>query len=126
MIPRDASHTLTSLAAGYPVLAVTGPRQSGKTTLCRALFPALPYASLEDPDTRQFAQEDTRGFLAQYPDGAVLDEAQRCPDLFAYLQRRVDEDPRPGRFVLNGFSARSRHPSGNTSKPMGESAAGPR
>lgn len=102
MIPRDASHTLSSLAAGYPILAVTGPRQSGKTTLCRALFPALPYASLEDPDTRQFAQEDTRGFLARYPDGAVLDEAQRCPDLFAYLQRRVDEDPRPGRFVLTG------------------------
>lgn len=102
MIPRQAASTLIHLAKDYPVIAVTGPRQSGKTTLCRALFPESPYASLEDPDVREFAQDDPRGFLAQYPNGAVLDEVQRCPELFAYLQRIVDENPQPGRFILTG------------------------
>lgn len=103
MIPRAAEPTLRKLAEGFPVIAVTGPRQSGKTTLCRALFPAYPYASLENPDVRAFATEDPRGFLAQYRSGAVLDEVQRCPDLLAYLQQMVDEDSRRGgRFVLTG------------------------
>jgi len=102
MIPRDAAETLRTLAQGYPLVGVTGPRQSGKTTLCRALFPEHAYVSLEDPDVREFAQEDPRGFLDQYADGAILDEIQRCPELFAYLQRRVDEAPAPGRYVLTG------------------------
>lgn len=102
MIPRDAAQTLRTLAKGYPLVGVTGPRQSGKTTLCRALFPEHAYVSLEDPDVREFAQEDPRGFLDQYADGAILDEIQRCPELFAYLQRRVDEAPAPGRYVLTG------------------------
>ncbi|WP_068142007.1 ATP-binding protein [Limnochorda pilosa] len=102
MLPRTAEPTVRHLAHGYPVVAVTGPRQSGKTTLARHAFPERPYVSLEDPDQREFAMDDPRGFLAQYPDGAILDEAQRCPQLFSYLQTRVDHDPRPGRFILTG------------------------
>ena len=96
MIPRQASATLQTLAKGYPVLAITGPRQSGKTTLAKGTFPNKPYVSLEDGDTRAFANEDPRGFLSRFPDGAVLDEAQRCPALFSYLQTRVDDKQRMG------------------------------
>jgi len=100
LIPRKAGRVLLELAREYPVVVITEPRQSGKTTLCSATFPERPYASLEDPDIRRFALEDPRGFLAQYPDGALLDEIQRAPDLLSYLQGIVDRDPRPGRFVL--------------------------
>ena len=102
MIERDIAPVLRSLARQYPVVTLTGPRQSGKTTLARAEFPHLPYASLEDPDTRRFALEDPRGFLAQHAAGAVLDEIQRAPELASYLQALVDADPQPGRFVLTG------------------------
>jgi hypothetical protein len=102
LIPRKAARTLTALAREYPVLVVTGPRQSGKTTLCQATFPDRAYASLEDPDVRRFALEDPRGFLGQYPDGAVLDEVQRAPELLSYLQGVVDRRTRPGLFVLSG------------------------
>jgi len=102
MIPRQAAVSLLQLARWYPVVAVTGPRQSGKTTLTRATFPDKPYVSLEDVDTRGFAQTDPRGFLDQFPDGAILDEVQRVPELFSYLQGRVDADARPGRFILTG------------------------
>ena len=102
MIPRQATTTLQSLAKGYPILAVTGPRQSGKTTLAQSTFPDKPYVSLEDLDTRAFATEDPRGFLARFPTGAILDEAQRCPALFSYLQTQVDADRRMGEFVLTG------------------------
>ncbi len=102
MIPRHASTTLQSLAHGYPILVLTGPRQAGKTTLAQSTFPGKPYVSLEDPDTRAFAEEDPRGFLARFPDGAILDEAQRCPALFSYLQTRVDATRRMGEFVLTG------------------------
>jgi predicted AAA+ superfamily ATPase len=86
----------------YPVLAITGPRQAGKTTLAQATFPGKRHVSLEDPDERAFADEDPRGFLDRFPDGAMLDEAQRCPALFSYLQTRVDSDKRMGQFVLTG------------------------
>lgn len=86
----------------YPVLTLTGPRQSGKTTLCRMLFPDKPYLNMEAGDTREFATEDPRGFLAQVPDGAILDEVQRVPDLASYLQEEVDRDSRTGRFILTG------------------------
>lgn len=102
MIPRLARACLLEMAPGFPFLAITGPRQSGKTTLARATFPSKPYASLEDPDVRTFAEGDPRAFLAQFPDGAVLDEVQRCPAIFSYLQTLSDLDARPGRFVLTG------------------------
>ena len=102
MILRHASTTLQSLAHGYPILVLTGPRQAGKTTLAQSTFPGKPYVSLEDPDTRAFAEDDPRGFLARFPDGAILDEAQRCPALFSYLQTRVDAKRRMGEFVLTG------------------------
>jgi hypothetical protein len=102
LVKRTARAAVATLARGYPVVAITGPRQSGKTTLVRACFPRKPYVSLEDPDQREFASRDPRGFLAQFPDGGVLDEAQRGPELFSYLQRIVDEAKRPGLFVLTG------------------------
>ncbi len=102
MIPRTAHDTLMRLARGFPVIAVTGPRQSGKTTLARAAFPGKSYLSLEDPDTRLLAESDPRGLLSRFPDGVILDEAQRVPDLFAYLQTFVDSNVRPGKYVLTG------------------------
>ena len=102
MIPRAAAATLRQLARGYPILAITGPRQAGKTTLARATFPDKRYVSLEDPDEREFSDQDPRGFLARFPEGAILDEAQRCPALFSYLQSLVDAEKRMGMFVLTG------------------------
>jgi len=102
MIERNLRKVLLARAKDYPVVAVTGPRQSGKTTLCRATFPDHPYVSLEAEDTRRQATADPRGFLEEYGDGAVIDEVQRAPGLLSYLQGLVDEDPTPGRFVLTG------------------------
>ena len=102
VIPRDVAPRLAELATLYPVVTVTGPRQSGKTTLCRATFPAHAYVSLEPLDIREFALSDPRGFLAQFPAGAIIDEVQRAPDLASYLQADVDERPTPGRFILTG------------------------
>jgi uncharacterized protein len=106
MLARHAAPQLLALARWYPVVAVTGPRQSGKTTLVRSAFAGKPYVSLEDPDVRDAASADPRGFLALYPEGAVLDEAQHTPQLFSYLQTRVDEDRHrglsQGAWVLTG------------------------
>ena len=102
MIPRSLEPELRTLATHYPVVAVTGPRQSGKTTLCRKVFPQKPYVSLEALDVRDFAREDPRGFLAEHRSGAVIDEIQQVPELLSYLQTEVDETPAPGRFVLTG------------------------
>jgi predicted AAA+ superfamily ATPase len=102
MIPRTLHPVLLEAADALPVVTLTGPRQSGKTTLVRATFPDLPYATLEAPDTRERAIEDPRGFLGGFPEGAILDEVQRAPDLLSYIQGMVDEDPRPGRFILTG------------------------
>ena len=102
MLTRAAHATLLDLARGYPFVALTGPRQSGKTTLSRAAFPDKPYISLEDLDAREFATADPRRFLARYPDGAILDEVQRAPELFSYLQTRSDLDGRMGLFILTG------------------------
>ena len=102
MIPRFASETVAHLAQEFRVVSITGPRQSGKTTLARAAFPGKPYVNLEAADERAFAVRDPRAFLARFPNGAILDEAQHAPDLFSYIQILVDEDQRPGRFVLTG------------------------
>ena len=96
------SATLCERAAQYPVVTVTGPRQAGKTTLCRQTFAHRPYANLERPDTREHALTDPAGFLAQFPSGAVLDEIQRVPSLLSWLQVDVDERPQPGRWILTG------------------------
>lgn len=102
MIKRKSEQTLQRLARGFPVIAITGPRQSGKTTLARATFPDKPYLTLEDPDVRAIAESDPRRLLAGYPGGAILDEVQRAPHLFSYLQTHVDANLRPGMFVLTG------------------------
>lgn len=102
MIPRTLTPILKGLAGQYPVVTITGPRQSGKTTLCRTVFPEKPYVNLESPDTREFALTDPRGFLSAYPDGAILDEIQRTPQLLSYLQPLIDERNRPGQYVLTG------------------------
>ena len=102
MITRKLADKLVQLATYYPVVAVTGPRQAGKTTLCRATFPDKPYVSLESLDFREFAESDPRGFLMEYRQGAVLDEIQQAPGLVSYLQAEVDEHPEPGRFILTG------------------------
>ncbi|MEI6208864.1 MAG: ATP-binding protein [Desulfuromonadales bacterium] len=102
MIPRDAEQTFRTLLKGFPVITLTGPRQSGKTTLAKSIFSDRPYTTLEDPDTRQAAQDDPRSFLERFPDGAVLDEVQRCPELLSYLQAIVDNDGRMGLYILTG------------------------
>ncbi len=102
MIPRILSDKLLSWSRQYPVVTVIGPRQSGKSTLCKALFAGKPYVSLEDLSVRQQAIEDPRGFLARFPEGAILDEIQRAPDLPSYIQTIVDAKDLPGMFVLTG------------------------
>lgn len=102
MITRLLEPRLRDLAGKFPVVTVTGPRQSGKTTLCRAVFPDKPYVSLEAPDIQEFARRDPRRFLTERRDGAVLDEVHRVPELLSYVQALVDETPGPGRFVLTG------------------------
>ncbi len=102
MIARHLISTLQSRASQYPVVTLTGPRQSGKTTLCRTAFPEKPYSNLERPDIRIFAQQDPAGYLAQFPKGAVLDEIQRVPELLSWIQVRVDEHKTAGEFILTG------------------------
>lgn len=102
MIDRTIEPILKDLVTKYPVVTITGPRQSGKTTLCRKVFPQLPYENLEIPDVRQYALDDPRGFLNRYSDGVILDEIQRTPDLLSYIQGIVDDRQRPGQFILTG------------------------
>lgn len=103
MIPRSASTRLARLLKGFPVVTVTGPRQSGKTTLVREALPDRPYVSLEPPAQREFARQRPAEFLRQFPQGAVIDEAQHAPELFSELQGVVDGDGRMGLFVLTGW-----------------------
>ncbi len=102
MIDRELLPALLARAKTFSVVTLTGPRQSGKTTLCKMAFPDRRRVSLEPLDMRDFARTDPRGFLASLPDGGVLDEVQRCPDLLSYLQEDVDDRPHPGRWILTG------------------------
>ena len=102
MIPRLASERILRLLRGFPIVTVTGPRQSGKTTLVRSLLPQRPFVSLEAPAAREFARQRPDEFLRQYPGGAVIDEAQHAPELFSQMQAVVDADGGMGMFVLTG------------------------
>lgn len=102
MIPRYITSSLQNDLAHFPIVSLTGPRQSGKTTLLRQEFPDYSYVSLEDPDIRALAQDDTRAFLSLYGPHTIFDEAQRVPDLFSYLQSKVDETGEPGQYILSG------------------------
>ena len=102
MIYRNLAAKLASAATRAPAITLTGPRQSGKTTLCQSVFPKHPYVNLESLDERVFATDDPQAFLAQFPEGAILDEVQRVPDLFSYLQGIIDNEPAPGRWILSG------------------------
>lgn len=102
MITRTMENRLAYLSGKYPAVSVIGPRQSGKTTLVRATFPDKQYVSLEDHDNREFALSDPRGFLATYPRGPIIDEIQRVPQLFSYLQTNIDQEYSFGRYILTG------------------------
>lgn len=102
MIPRAVAETLRRNLRQFPIVSLTGPRQSGKTTLLRNEFPEYSYVSLEDPDARAFAQDDPRSFLALHGPRTILDEAQRVPELFSYLQGTVDETGESGQYIVSG------------------------
>lgn len=102
MIERVLKAKLLEMAAKYPIVTVTGPRQSGKSTLLKTSFPDYKYVSLEDPDMRLFATDDPRGFLATYPDKTVIDEVQRVPSLFSYIQTHTDKENKEGMYMLAG------------------------
>ncbi len=104
MITRSISKKILQWAKQYPVVTITGPRQSGKSTLCKLLFNDKDYVSLEDVDERGLATRDPRGFLKRFPNGAVIDEVQRAPDLFSYIQTIVDQHNKDGFFILTGSS----------------------
>jgi uncharacterized protein len=102
MIKRSAEDTIRAVAASYKAVIITGPRQSGKTTLTRSLFADYTYVSLEDLDTRQFAFDDPRGFLSQYDNHVIIDEVQRVPDILSYLQTKLDSRPEHAQYILTG------------------------
>jgi hypothetical protein len=101
-LKRNLSKYLTHYLSKYPIVTITGPRQSGKTTLALKSCLDYEYVSLEDPDVREYATKDPRGFLDRYSNRVIIDEAQQAVELFSYLQSNVDKDPTPGRFILTG------------------------
>jgi predicted AAA+ superfamily ATPase len=104
MIPRHIASHILKYSKEYPIVALVGPRQSGKTTLAKALFPSYTYVSLEDFDIRQHAEKDPRGFLNDHGSYVILDEVQRVPELFSYLQGLVDAHQEPAQYILTGSS----------------------
>jgi len=102
MVPRTIQPELEKSLREYPVVCITGPRQSGKTTLARMALPDFHYVNFEDPITRDIFNEDPRGFIHQHRDGAVFDEVQHVPALLSFLQVHVDKNPIPGKFLLTG------------------------
>ncbi len=102
MIERELKNKLSELISVYPTITLTGPRQSGKSTLLKYAFPEYRYVSLEDPDIRLFANDDPRGFLETYPDKTIIDEVQHVPQLFSYIQTHVDKENKEGMYLLAG------------------------
>ena len=102
MISRLAEKTIIRYAKGFPAICITGPRQSGKTTLAKMVFPNKQYLSLEDPDIAAMARSDPRGFLETWPEGLIIDEAQYAPELFTYIKSYIDKDPKPGKYIVTG------------------------
>lgn len=102
LIPRQITTHLLAAGKNHPIVTLTGPRQSGKSTLLRHELPEYKYVSLEDPDMRMFAHDDPRGFIATYPDKTIIDEAQRVPELFSYLQTHIDTVGNSGMYFLAG------------------------
>lgn len=102
MIKRELQVKLKEMTTKYPVVTLTGPRQSGKSTLLKTTFPDYAYISIEDPDIRQFAAEDPRGFLKTYPDKTIIDEIQRVPELFSFIQTHTDRENKTGMYLLAG------------------------
>ena len=101
-LKRRLSDSIAALRDGYPAILVTGPRQSGKTTLAQEAFPDLPYVNFESPIERADFEQDPTGFLSRFPDGAILDEIQYVPEALSYLQVRIDAEGRTGRWALTG------------------------
>ena len=101
-VKRNIIHEINFLKEKYPIVAITGPRQSGKTTLLKDLFPGYKYISLENPSIRRFFNNDPDGFFREYNSYCIFDEAQRVPELFSYLQTIVDEKKIMGQYVLSG------------------------
>ena len=102
VIKRELAAKLKSAVKKFPIVGIVGPRQSGKTTLAKSVFPEYRYVNLEEPDVRQFAQDDPRGFLEIYSARTIIDEVQRVPDLFSYLQAHVDRNKESGQYILTG------------------------
>lgn len=102
MFKRQLTAELVEMMDYYPIVTIIGPRQSGKSTLVRTLYPKFPYVSLENPDDRRLAAADPRAFLERFPDGAIIDEVQRYPEILSYLQGSVDERKQNGLFILTG------------------------
>ncbi|MCG8334515.1 MAG: AAA family ATPase, partial [Proteobacteria bacterium] len=102
MIKREITKELIACSQEYPAVTILGPRQSGKTTLTKMAFGGHSYLSLEDPDTRNSAKTDPRGLLSEFSKGVIIDEVQRVPELLSYLQGEIDNDQKPGRFILTG------------------------
>jgi uncharacterized protein len=102
VIDRTSENILKILANEFKIIGITGPRQSGKTTLAKKVFNNKKYVSLENPDHRLFAEDDPRGFLSQYSDGVIIDEIQHVPVLFSYLQELVDSTDEVGKFIITG------------------------
>ena len=100
MITRFIEKKLSEMATKFPVIVVTGPRQSGKTTLCKKLFKSYAYVTLENPDFREYAESDPRGFIEEYSDRVIIDEIQNVPSLFSYIQGVVDERDKTGQYIL--------------------------
>lgn len=102
MIKRNIQQTLLELVATYPVIAITGPRQSGKTTLAQMAFPGYQYCNLENPEIRMMAEQDPQSFFRLYPAPIILDEIQRVPTLLSYIQSDVDQTRKNGQYILTG------------------------